>query len=152
MLVYSSFNDLIVTRLYHNRNYVFWYTVDIAARILRSDESPWRKSSIIDHTGGKLTIEGTGASLKIPEGALEVGRKEEITLSLHWRSQNPPHLEDHQFQIGPFVKCQPEGVVFQKPVTLAMPHSALNATEQYVKILTKHDEKSKSMIRRWVLL
>ena len=105
--------------------------------MLRSDESPWRISSVIDHMGGKLTIEGTHASLEIPKGALKVGHQVEITMSLHWRSHNPPSLEDHQFQIGPCVKCQPEGIVFLKPVTLAMPHSALNATEKYVKILTK---------------
>lgn len=92
---------------------------------------------MIDHRGGRLTIDGTDTSLKIPPGALVVGQEVQFTISVHWGCSNQPALGSNQIPIGPFVHCEPEGIQFSRPVTLTIPQSSANANEEHIKIFTK---------------
>ena len=96
----------------------------------------WRKTAVIDHLGGKLDIDGTDVSLKIPEDALPIGQRIQFTISVHWGNPKAV-LGINQFLIGPYVHCEPEGIRFLKPATLTIPQSSANVTKEHIKILTK---------------
>ena len=106
-------------------------------KIIRLNDHIWRKTAVIDHRGGKLVIDGTDASLKIPAGALPVSQEVQITISCHWGSPNSPALESNQILIGPCVHCEPEGIRFLKPATLTIPQSSANVNEEHITILTQ---------------
>ncbi|XP_072051074.1 uncharacterized protein [Amphiura filiformis] len=94
-----------------------------------------KTSTYIDERGGQISIDDSCARLKIPAGALPKGQGKLITIGLDWM-QEPP-LEDNQWVIGPSMQCEPDGLQFEKPVTLSLEHSAINITTSDVIILSK---------------
>ena len=105
--------------------------------MLRLNDHMWRKTAVIDHMGGKLAIDGTNASLKIPAGAMHDGQEVQLTISLHWGNLDRPALGSNQFLVGPYMHCEPEGIRFSKPVTLTIPQSSASTNEEHIRILTK---------------
>ncbi|XP_072051078.1 uncharacterized protein [Amphiura filiformis] len=108
----------------------------VSAPISKQQKSnKWTKSTYIDERGGQLSIDGSCARLKIPPGALPKGQGKLITVSLDW-VQDPP-LQDNQWVIGPSIQCEPDGLQFNKPVTISLEHSAVNITTGDVIIISK---------------
>ncbi|XP_072050264.1 uncharacterized protein [Amphiura filiformis] len=101
----------------------------------KQESNKWKKSAYIDERGGQLSIDGSCAKLKIPPGALPKGQGKLITIGLDWM-QEPP-LQDNQWVIGPSMQCEPDGLQFDKPVTISLEHSAANITTCDVIIISK---------------
>jgi tight junction protein 1 len=83
---------------------------------------------IIDHYGGKLSCPLTGVSLFIPMNAIPEGIQQEIYFQV---CQDNSHIEKFKGQLlSPIVICGPQGLQFNKPVELILPHSAGNDAQQ----------------------
>ncbi|UJR16411.1 hypothetical protein I4U23_003313 [Adineta vaga] len=89
---------------------------------------------IMDYYGGKLSCPSTGVSLFVPVGAIREGIRQEIYFQV---CQDGSHLEKVNGQLlSPIVICGPNGIQFEKPVELILPHSA-GHTAQHLS-LTLH--------------
>ena len=99
-----------------------------------------KKSASVDHNGGEIIVEKS-VSLKIPPGAIPEGRKEKLTVSVLWNGEHPP-MNDDQFIIAPRVLLEPEGMQFEKPVTLTVPHCASNLSTKCVQVMQKQSKFS----------
>ena len=91
----------------------------------------------LDHKSTVVEIPETCVKLDVPHGAILEGDKVDITLSVHWGSDEHPSLENNQFVIGPTICCEPDGTTFCKPVTLTLPHSAQNISARNLTVWTK---------------
>ncbi|EDO46601.1 predicted protein [Nematostella vectensis] len=78
----------------------------------------------IDHNGGQLVIPNTGISLYVPPSALPQGQEEVIYIAMMKRSAKYPQLRPGQALLSPAVVCGPEGLQFNEPVFLKLPHNA----------------------------
>ena len=102
------------------------------------------ESKMIGQLGGTLTVSDTGASIKIPEGAI-TGEPIKVAASLHWdRWSSPqwnmdyhPPITDDDFVIGPTIHCKPDGFQFLKPVQIAIPHSAEDVNAMHISVWTR---------------
>lgn len=75
--------------------------------------------------GGRLTIEGTDVSLYIPANALPEQTSQVIYIGLMNSKGNYPKLSNQEALLSPVVVCGPDGLTFEKPVFLTVPHNAV---------------------------
>lgn len=80
---------------------------------------------LVDHSGGKFTIGDTGVSLIVPPQAIPEGQTEGIFIAIVNQEEEHPQLGGEEALLSPVVKCGPNGIKFQRPVILSMPHCAL---------------------------
>ncbi|XP_068718142.1 netrin receptor UNC5D-like [Montipora capricornis] len=80
---------------------------------------------LVDHNGGKFTIGNTGVSLIVPPQAIPEGHTEGIFIAIVNQEEGHPQLGGKEALLSPVVKCGPNGIKFQRPVILSMPHCAL---------------------------
>ena len=80
-----------------------------------------RKSAHIGYKGGEIVVPNTEVSLIIPSGAIAQRNMVELTVSVLWNGKHP-QLNDDQSIITPTVLLEPEGMRFEKPVQLIVPH------------------------------
>ncbi|XP_074167107.1 UNC5C-like protein [Sminthopsis crassicaudata] len=83
----------------------------------------WRE---VDHLGGCLLLKDMGISLFIPPGAVALGRREQVSLTLVWDLSDAPSLSSTQALVSPVVACNPHGASFLKPCMLTFKHCAQN--------------------------
>lgn len=88
--------------------------------------------------GGRLTIEETGVSLYIPPNALPEQTSQDIYIGLMNSKGNYPNLSNHQALLTPVVVCGPDGLAFEKPVFLTVPHNAVLDKNNCWKTKGKH--------------
>ncbi len=87
-----------------------------------------RARGIIDYYGGKLSCPLTGVSLHVPIGAIPEGIEQEIYFEV---CHNSSQIENFHGQLlSPIVICGPQGLQFDKPVELTLPHSAGKDAQQ----------------------
>ncbi|CAF0891258.1 unnamed protein product [Adineta steineri] len=107
---------------------------------------------IMDYYGGKLSCPLTGVSLFVPIGAIREGIQQEIYFQV---CQDSSHIEKINGQLlSPIVICGPQGVQFEKPIELILPHSAGNTDQQlsltlhgtHQNIKTNSQQQNKSLI------
>ena len=96
-----------------------------------------QSSATLNYKTTVVEVPETGVRLDVPEGAISC--PVDIILSVHWGGDHHPPLKytGNQFVIGPSVCCEPDGTMFQKPVTLTIPHSARNITSRNISVWTK---------------
>ena len=75
--------------------------------------------------GGRLTIEGTDVRLYIPSNALPQQTTQVIYIGLMNNKGLYPKLKDQEALLSPVVVCGPDGLTFEKPVFLTVPHNAV---------------------------
>jgi hypothetical protein len=75
--------------------------------------------------GGRLTIKGTGVSLYIPSMALPNKTSQVIYIGLMNSKGKRPQLRNVEALLSPVVVCGPDGLQFEKPVYLTVPHNAV---------------------------
>ena len=80
---------------------------------------------LVDHNGGKFTIGNTRVSLIVPPQAIPEGHTEGIFIAIVNQEEEHPQLCGKEALLSPVVKCGPNGIKFQRPVILSMPHCAL---------------------------
>lgn len=91
-----------------------------------SDSPPGLSArKLFDHRGGSLTIKNTGVSLYVPPMALSKGREEMIHISMAKQEENLPNLGAEQSILAPVVNFEPNGLRFERPVQIIMPHCAV---------------------------
>ena len=79
---------------------------------------------LVDHNGGKFTIGETGISLIVPPQAIPEGNTEGIFIGVVNQEKEHPRLGDKESLLSPVVKCGPNGLKFERPVILSLPHCA----------------------------
>ena len=79
---------------------------------------------LVDHNGGLLTIADCGISLLVPPMAIPEGRTEAIFIALMKEDGDYPSLTERQSLLSPVVVCGPNGIKFNRPVMLTLPHCA----------------------------
>ena len=79
---------------------------------------------LVDHNGGKFTIGETGVSLIVPPQAIPEGETEGIFIGIVNQEKEHPKLDDKESLLSPVVKCGPNGLKFERPVILSLPHCA----------------------------
>ncbi|XP_015764131.1 PREDICTED: netrin receptor UNC5C-like isoform X1 [Acropora digitifera] len=79
---------------------------------------------LVDHNGGKFTIGETGVSLIVPPKAIPEGDTEGIFIGIVNQEKEHPKLDDKESLLSPVVKCGPNGLKFERPVILSLPHCA----------------------------
>ena len=94
-------------------------------------------SAVIGYDGGKIKVLNTAAAIRIPRGAIPEGELAEITITVYWDRTYYPPLQENDFVIGPTIHCEPDGFKFKKPVTITIPHSAVQINEKLLQIWTK---------------
>ena len=85
------------------------------------------QSKEIGPEGGTLSVHE--ASLEFPPGALLENMK--IRLGIIWELSHQPELDGTETALCPVVYCEPQGLRFQKSVTLVMHHCA--TTEEMLR-------------------
>lgn len=75
----------------------------------------------IDEEGGILFIPGSSIYLRIPPGALTSGYQIQLSAFMDPAEHGCPRPDDSP-RITPLVRCQPDGISFQVPVELVIPH------------------------------
>ena len=80
---------------------------------------------LVDHNGGKFTIGDTGVSLSVPPQAIPEGHTEGIFIAIMNQEKEHPQVTSKESLLSPVVKCGPNGLKFDRPVILSMPHCAL---------------------------
>ncbi|XP_028410652.1 uncharacterized protein LOC114533340 isoform X2 [Dendronephthya gigantea] len=85
-------------------------------------------SLLVNHHGGEVILHDTGIKLVIPEGAIDVGKTEVISLALPKEKLDnnndfmPPKIINNGTLLTPIVICGPHGFHFKKNVLLILPH------------------------------
>ena len=78
---------------------------------------------MIDHNGGEVILTDTGIKLVIPEGAIDEGKTEAISLALLGNPEYAPNeMKNKDISLTPVVMCGPHGLRFKKHVLLVLPH------------------------------
>ena len=80
---------------------------------------------LVDHNGGKFTISDTGVSLIVPPQAIPEGHTEGIFIAIMNQEKEHPQITSKESLLSPVVKCGPNGLKFERPVILSLPHCAL---------------------------
>ncbi|XP_071051834.1 tight junction protein ZO-1 isoform X3 [Onthophagus taurus] len=84
--------------------------------------------AVVDCKGGVLINEYWGVKLEIPEAAIKAGVEQEIYFVItdpRLCENSPPlDLENGETMLSPLVMCGPQGIEFNKPVILHIPHYA----------------------------
>ncbi|XP_022106129.1 uncharacterized protein LOC110987583 isoform X2 [Acanthaster planci] len=106
----------------------------------RSHLRPPRVMKCVDHTGGILELFDGEVCLEIPPGALRDGQVEEITLSVVWNDKHIPPLKLTDMNAAPIVQCGPNGLRFEKPVLLKLPHCAVVPDPKQCKMTVHYSE------------
>lgn len=75
--------------------------------------------------GGRLTIQDTGVSLYVPKMAIPEGTSQLIYIGLMNRKGLYPELDEGHAVLSPAVICGPDGLKFDKPVHITVPHNAV---------------------------
>ena len=96
----------------------------------------YTKTERINNEGGKVSLDDLDMSIKIPQGALSSQEGIGISLTVDTKEAHAP-LEDTQLVLGPVFSCQPDGQIFDKPVTISVPHSGLNIKTACVQVWRK---------------
>ncbi|XP_013410758.1 UNC5C-like protein [Lingula anatina] len=76
----------------------------------------------IGRQGGEITLHEV--KLTIPPNALE--ETKDISVGIIWNKTHMPKLTKKQALLSPVVVCEPHGIRFTKPVTLSIPHCAID--------------------------
>lgn len=94
----------------------------------------------LDFKGGSLSLPTIGVYLKVPEGALpEDIPTINMSLALHQDQEDHPQIDRNHLMITPIICCGPEGVEFNRPVTLILPHSVNNFKDIDFEATDKED-------------
>ena len=108
--------------------------------------SSQKNSAVIRNNGGKIEVDDTNASVKISQGAIPEGESVEITVSVLWDRRYYPPLQENDFVIGPAIHCEPDGILFKKPITVTIPHSAVNVNTRNLLIWTRQSNGKSSIL------
>ncbi|XP_072043460.1 uncharacterized protein [Amphiura filiformis] len=106
------------------------------------------KSMDINQDGGKIEVNDTGVSIKIPPGAIPDEEPVEITASVHWDKEYHHTIQGNDIIIGPAIHCKPDGLRFKKPVQITFPHSAENITAKQLAVWTRTSSASQDCVWR----
>ena len=87
-------------------------------------------SKTVGEHGGLLSVGDT--TLIIPKGSLN--RDVRITLGVLKSFEETAELDSDETTLSPIVSCEPHGLIFDKPVTLTIPHCAYNVEEDWPEI------------------
>ncbi|XP_043213913.1 tight junction protein ZO-1-like isoform X2 [Amphibalanus amphitrite] len=79
---------------------------------------------VFDHTGGVLEDLETGVAVVVPPGAIRRGRTQEIYFNVCKDDSLLPPLDPRKGEtlLSPLVMCGPQGLQFDVPVELRLPH------------------------------
>ena len=86
--------------------------------------------------GGEIKIHGI--ELKIPTGALTSTTT--VRLGFIWDKKVYPKLNKTQASLSPVIVCEPNGLVFRKPVKLRIPHCASDAKSAWQMTVMHNQE------------
>uniref|UniRef100_A0A336KSV6 Netrin receptor UNC5 n=2 Tax=Culicoides sonorensis TaxID=179676 RepID=A0A336KSV6_CULSO len=109
---------------------------------------PMTTKGIFDSEGGKLEDNLWNVSLVIPKGAIPPGIKQEVYFTVSDpRMANqvggpPLDMENGEAMLSPLVMCGPQGLEFQVPVILSIPHCAGATPSLGVSLKATDSEKN----------
>ncbi|XP_071965522.1 uncharacterized protein [Antedon mediterranea] len=97
-----------------------------------------RLELIVGSTGGTLHLKNENIKLEIYPGAIEEGKKVNISLENVFEETDLPVVSlPLESIISPIVKCGPEGTIFNKPCSLSFPHDAVDEENWEFTLLVK---------------
>ena len=79
-------------------------------------------SGLIDWTGGSLVCPESGVELRIPENAIPLGTEQHIYVEVCEEGPHNLPRSNKEALMSPLVVCGPQGLKFQVPVELRLPH------------------------------
>ena len=103
---------------------------------METEHMVYTKTERINNEGGKVSLDELDMSIKIPQGALSSQEGIGISLTVDTKEAHAP-LEATQLVLGPVFSCQPDGQIFDYPVTICVPHSGLNIKPACVQVWRK---------------
>ncbi|KAI1724788.1 ZU5 domain-containing protein [Ditylenchus destructor] len=88
-------------------------------------------NGVFNWKGGSLRCPESGVELSVPESAIPFGLQQELFVKVcRENQQNPPlDTEKQESLMSPLVMCGPQGVSFQVPVELKLPHNSTKASD-----------------------
>ena len=98
-------------------------------------------SKTVSAEGAIVELEDLGVRLEIPHGA--VSKEELVSVSIV-----SPKKEDHpplgeNFIVAPIIRLDPDGLRFEKPITLTVPHSGVDLKLRNLRIWNKTQSNGK---------
>ncbi|XP_063697215.1 uncharacterized protein LOC134828156 isoform X3 [Culicoides brevitarsis] len=109
---------------------------------------PMTTKGVFDSEGGKLEDHLWNVTLVIPKGAIPPGVKQEVYFTVtDPRMANqvggpPLDMENGEAMLSPLVMCGPQGLEFQVPVILSIPHCAGATPSLGVSLKATDSEKN----------
>ncbi|PIK60193.1 putative netrin receptor UNC5B [Apostichopus japonicus] len=105
----------------------------------------------IDEEGGILFIPGSSIYLRIPPGALTSGYQIQLSAFMDPAEHGCPRPDDSP-RITPLVRCQPDGISFQVPVELVIPHCGVivEPAKVPVEVYTRPHPDKEGLKPSWV--
>ena len=100
-----------------------------------------RVTKTMNSEGGELVLGENQARCLIPRRAIAEGQEIEMSLAKVWTKDYPP-MEKDQLAISSMIECGPNRIVFNKPVKLTIPHSAVRPKSEDVQIWCKQEDNS----------
>ncbi|CAJ0944548.1 unnamed protein product, partial [Mesorhabditis belari] len=90
-------------------------------------------SQMVGAEGGVVCCPGSRVELRIPPGALPLGQKHEIYVRVCQEGSVLPPIDPSRGEtlLSPLVICGPQGLQFNKPAELRLPHNGSVSTDQW---------------------
>ncbi|CAJ0567315.1 unnamed protein product, partial [Mesorhabditis spiculigera] len=90
-------------------------------------------SCMVGAEGGVVTCPGSRVELRIPAGALPIGQKHEIYVRVCQEGSVLPPIDPSRGEtlLSPLVICGPQGLQFNKPAELRLPHNGSVSNDQW---------------------
>lgn len=112
------------------------------------------KTGVFDSSGGILSSESTGVSLYLPPNAIPHGVSQSIYFKVckpEGALGGPLDQEKGETQLSPLVLCGPQGLKFQLPVELRLPHTAGQGSDSWNFTLksANHTSASSQLDSNW---
>ncbi|XP_071947400.1 uncharacterized protein [Antedon mediterranea] len=117
--------------------------VTVSCDFETSSSNPDQMKLIVSSKGKTLHLKDEDIKLEIQPGAIEEGKKFNISLENVLKKIDMPISQPHESIISPIVKCGPEGTIFNKQCLLSFPHNAVNEENWEFTLLVKdhfHDK------------
>ena len=99
-------------------------------------------SGVVDWTGGTLTCPESGVELVIPENAIPFGTEQHIFVEVCEEGPQNPPLSKKEALLSPLVVCGPQGLQFEVPVELRLPHQFTSGDPTAANVVLKAGQGS----------
>uniref|UniRef100_A0A7E4VDJ4 PDZ domain-containing protein n=1 Tax=Panagrellus redivivus TaxID=6233 RepID=A0A7E4VDJ4_PANRE len=94
-------------------------------------------SGVVDWTGGTLTCPESGVELRVPENAIPYGTEQHMYVEVCDESPHNPPLGNKEALASPLVVCGPQGLKFDIPVELRLPHKFTDGDPTAANVVLK---------------